>query len=101
MLPSLRGRSWERDRRRNVSTSSYHYPAVYPQNSPANLNPLQQLINLFIAQLLSQASKNISQFSDTNESISFLVKDLETSNEFFRGTCWFETVWSMEDGLEC
>ena len=43
---------------------------------------LQQLINLFIRHFLSQLSKNISQFSSSDEPVSNFIKYLESFNEF-------------------
>lgn len=47
-----------------------------------DLNALHEFVHLLIAQLLAQAGKNVAQFSCTDIAITFLVKDLEATNEF-------------------
>lgn len=48
----------------------------------ANLDTLQELINLLVRHLLAQLCQNVSQLSSTDESIVLLVEHLETADEF-------------------
>lgn len=62
-----------------------------------NLNTFQQLIHLVIAQFLSQTGQDISQFTCTDESVSILVKHLESSDEFLGGSCGLESVGAVQN----
>ena len=62
-----------------------------------NLNTFKQLIHFVITQLLAQARQDIPQLSSTNESVSILVKHLESSDELLGCAGWLEPVWSVEN----
>jgi hypothetical protein len=54
----------------------------YEKYARADLNTLQQLIDLFVRHLLPELCKHISQLSGTNESVAFFIEYLETADEF-------------------
>lgn len=47
----------------------------------SNLNSLEQLIDLLVRHLLTELGEDISQFSSTNVTVSFLVEDLESPDK--------------------
>ena len=47
----------------------------------SNLGALQELVYLLVRHLLSELRQDISQLAGTNESVSFLVKHLESTDE--------------------
>jgi hypothetical protein len=49
--------------------------------SLANLDTLEQLVHLLIAQLLAQGCEDISQLAYTDVPVALLVEDLEASDE--------------------
>lgn len=62
-----------------------------------HLYPLQQLIHLFIAQLLAQTRQHISQLSRANKPVPVLIKHLESTNELIGCTGRFESIRTIED----
>lgn len=62
-----------------------------------NLDALEQLIHLIVAELLTQAGEYISQLSCTDETVAILIKHLEAANELLWCPCGLESVWSIED----
>lgn len=51
------------------------------EDSRADLDTLQQLIHFLVRHLLSTLGENVSQLSSTNKPVSFLIEDLEPSDE--------------------
>lgn len=47
----------------------------------SDLNALEQLVNLLVRHLLTELGEDISQFSSTNVTVSFLVEDLESPDK--------------------
>jgi hypothetical protein len=47
----------------------------------SDLNALEQLVNLLVRHLLTELGEDISQLSSANVAISFLIKDLEPTDE--------------------
>lgn len=50
--------------------------------SRANLNTLQQFIDLLVRHLFAKLRENVSEFASTYKPIPFLVKYLKSANEF-------------------
>lgn len=50
-------------------------------HSPADLNTLEQLVNLVIGKLLSQTSQHVAQLACSDVAVALLVKHLETTDE--------------------
>ena len=48
----------------------------------SDLNALEQLVNLLVRHLFTELSEDISQLSSANVTVSFLIKDLETTDKF-------------------
>jgi hypothetical protein len=61
------------------------------QDSRGDLDALQQLIDLGIRQLLSQAREDVAELSHSNEAVALLVEHLKATNELL---CAFD---SMQD----
>ena len=47
----------------------------------SNLNTLEQLVNLLVRHFLTELGEDVSQLSSANVTISFLIKDLEPTDE--------------------
>ena len=47
----------------------------------ADLHALQELINLIVGHLLAQLREHVAEFTCTDDTISILVKDLESADE--------------------
>lgn len=52
------------------------------KNERCHLDSLQQFVYFLVAQLLSQGGEHILYLSYRYETVTILVKDLESSNEF-------------------
>lgn len=95
MLPSLRTAlnasaqaltqaGWFRRPQRLFSTTGTTASAQSqePRDSRRHLNPLKQLIDLPIAQLLAQGGKDVSQFALADVAVVVFVEHLEAADEF-------------------
>ncbi len=66
----------------------------------ARVDSLQQFINLFIAHLLAQVCKNISELTHTNEARHVFIEHLEAAAIFFWLARISEAARSVEDFAE-
>lgn len=80
-----------------AQTVVLHQLPVKRKNLPVNLDTLEQLVDLIVAQLLSQAGQDISQLSSADKAIALLVEHLEAADELFWCSCWLEAVGAVED----
>lgn len=51
------------------------------EDSRSDLDTLEQFINFLVRHFLTKLGENVSQLSRANVAISFLIKDLETTDK--------------------
>lgn len=63
----------------------------------SDLDALEQLVDFVVAELLAETGEDVSELTGTNEAVTFLVKHLETTDEFLWCSCGLEAVWAVEN----